>query len=150
VFALIELPKRYSLSAATIFILSSVIIFFTAPPIRNEDHEESGLLLPGDDPEQLSACNRARIMPKDAVEMLVGGSALVTVSGTTRLFAVNKSCHPLSIQRNIDGLAINADVFDKSGKLVAKVTNNDFHVLTGDNSYSERRGDLSTLAVFDG
>jgi hypothetical protein len=83
-------------------------------------------LSPGADPVPKDSCRGARAIPKDAVEMLAGGSGLVTAAGKINIKI--GSCEPFSIAKNVNGLAINANIFDHERKLVANITNNQFFV----------------------
>jgi hypothetical protein len=61
-----------------------------------------------------------------------------------------RGCEPITIQRTAEGVSINAQIFDpRSGKLVATMTGNALHAITGENLSVDRGGDLSTLAVRD-
>jgi hypothetical protein len=125
---------------------SDMAKFAASEVCKKSSSTEQGFLSPGADPVPKASCRGARAMPKDTVEMLVGGSGLVTAAGKINIKI--GSCEPFSIAKNANGLAVNANIFDQERKLVANITNNQFHAIVGDNLRVDQKGDLSTLAVY--
>jgi hypothetical protein len=48
------------------------------------------------------------------------------------------------------GITVDADLYDDKGNLIARVDENQIHVLTGENVQMSRAGSLNSLIVTDG
>jgi len=82
------------------------------------------------------------------VLLVVGDSgAISTQQGKTPAVQIG-DCQLLRMQHGPKGLLVDADVFSQSGILIARIQNNEFHLVAGQYSYSERP-DRHTLAVYD-
>ena len=126
------------------FALIVWALFWVAGPT----HESPGLLQPGDDPMPNTSCVS---VPFEAFYALLGRAVFYYPGRNTSMVLIsNRAAAPiLAIDRTYRGIAITTPVYDTKGALIGAVDQNSFRALTGDNSYV-RRGDLSTLAIYDG
>ena len=142
-----EMPIRAWIISSAGLVFVAAVIYFTASPILPEETETHGWLLPANDDTPHNSCGSIGI-GKGQLLVIVGSNALVN-RGTQKFQALNVgSCPVISFDRNQEGLAIDADVFDEAGILVARVESNEFHLVPGQYSYS-KRPDRSTLVVFN-
>ena len=126
------------------FALIVWAVFWVAGP----RHETPGLLQPGDDPMPNTSCVG---VPFEAVYALLGRAAFYYPGRNPSMVLIsNRTAAPiLTIDRTYKGIAITTPVYDMKGALIGAVDQNSFRALTEDNAYV-RRGDLSTLAIYDG
>jgi hypothetical protein len=82
--------------------------------------------------------------------IVIGGNGYWSTGNKITVLQSEPSCAEFSLAKSKEGILINTDIFDDSWNPAGHITDNVFTVIRGDNSYSERRGDLSTLAVYDG
>ena len=135
-----------TLSAAAIL---AVVVYFIVPATRHPDVEVSGTILPADDADPLNACEELGVSSSGKIKIFLGGNVAMRPDIGKSAILTRRGTPLVTVERTADGIYIDAAVFDAAGKLVGTVTKNKFTVLTGDNSYIERRGDLSTLGIFD-
>jgi hypothetical protein len=146
-FALLKCRSERGVCQPSDWSLSPQLFIFTASPILPEETEIHGWLLPASDDTPHNSCGMIGI-GKDQLLVIAGSNAIVN-RGTQKFRALTVgSCPVISFDRNQEGSAIDADVFDESGILVARVESNEFHLVPGKYSYGNRP-DRSTLTVFD-
>ena len=145
----IELPLRPWLISSGIIAVAALGINWAIGPVPRPEVEVSGLLQPGNDPVPVNPCVQGT-NKQPTFSVLFGANAFQVPS--TGQFAIFRRADRaiLSAEMAPEGLAIDADIFGLSGSLVGRIVRNEFHVVTSDKTFAERRGDLSTLAVLDG
>lgn len=141
---LFGLPIRWWAGVTATLALIGALVFWAIEP----KHETPELLQAGDDPMPNTSCVN---VPFGAVFALLGRAAFYYPEGSTSLVVISShtAAPILTIGRSDKGIAITTPVYDAKGALIGKVDKNSFRALTEDNSYI-RRGDLSTLAIYDG
>ncbi len=144
-----EFSHLWFLATVALSIVSSTIIYFRAPPILPTETPNHGWLLAANDRTPLNGCSQFR-MPSDALLFIAGTNAAWTQSkGKSTVLSIGGTSI-LSVERDGDRLAFDADIFDEAGELVVRVVKNEFHLISGKFSYADdRTADRSTLAVFD-
>jgi hypothetical protein len=146
-------PLKRVVAIGSITVIACVIVYFAAPhfSLETPEVEVIGTLHPGNDPTPPLPKPCAGAAPDSNTTIVFLGSNALIASGAGKHIIVRRRQTPMvSIERTADGLFVDAEIFNAAGKLVGHVAKNEFHVITGDNSYIERRGDLSTLGVYDG
>lgn len=154
VVLLIELPWRWWAASTTALAIIAMIVYFVIGPVIVPDVEVTGLLQAGGEPTPPNGCDRTPYgipaLPPDTLKVLFGNNA-VAHTGQGKFTALQiAQCPVLAMERTASGIGVFADLYDAKGKLIARVTNNQIHVLTGEHVSLDRRGDLSTLIVTDG
>jgi hypothetical protein len=134
--------------------LSAICIVMIAMYITTRAPAPSGVvvagkLFPANGPTPPNSCDRRSPdeIPKDAALLIAGPSAsFMSFAGKVTALQLG-NCPMVRVQRAGDGLLIDANVFDASGKLVGYIGDNYYQAVDGNKSYADRRGDLSTLAI---
>ena len=85
--------------------------------------------------------------PKGAVVVALGSNGIIVTKDEKVPIIKLDECVLLAIQRTPSGLLVDASVYDVDGKVLARIDNNAFQGLEGENSQTRREGDLSTLIV---
>jgi hypothetical protein len=124
-----------------ISVLVSTVIYFWAGPILPEETENHGWLQPANEKTEYHP-------PKGMLLFVLGGNLFGATANYARVLTVG-SCVMMSVERNGDQLAFNADIHDEKGELVARIVRNEFHLIAGKYSYRDRSDDRSDLTVFD-
>lgn len=154
--------RKFSIS----FILGVIIGFYAIAGIASdyvptlpEETEFHGWLLPANEATPPNACDKKKdgpiwashgmgTPPPGALLFLAGSNAAWTTStGKSTVLQVG-NCVSISVERQDAQLAFDADIFDTSHELVARVEHNEFHLIQGKFSY-QKRPNRSTLIVFD-
>ncbi len=119
----------------------------TSGPPPSIFQETVGYLEPGNSRSPLNACDG--ILPPDELRILFGDNA----AGMFRINQVNLvqvgTCKVLWIDRTDKGIAVNADLYNAEGNLMARVRDNQLHSTTGGSTGLRRRGDLNTFIIDD-
>ena len=139
-------PIPIGLTLATIAMAVGLGTVEFLPPMRPTEVEQTGSLQPEDDPMPPNACERYGGVLPDSIFVIAGGATVTSNAAQFVPFSVD-GFPILHLKRQNNEVYIDADVID-DGNLVARIKNNEFHVLSGGNTYVERRGDLSTLVVY--
>jgi hypothetical protein len=137
------------LAASAAIVIAGLAIYAIVPLTRHPDVEVTGTILPADDPNLPNACDRQGVSTAGKITIFLGSNVATRPNAGKSAILVRQGTPLVTVEKTADGLYIDAMIFDATGKLVGTVTKNRFTVLTGDNSYIERRGDLSTLGIFD-
>ena len=142
-----------ALSIRQVFIVMALstgvaaVIFFAAPPISLQETEFHGWLVPADDPTPETACGEGS-SAKGTMLVLLGKSAALYRGDGAEMTVLKIRGRPIiKMKRGAEGLLINADIFDRSGALVARVEDNEFHLVQSEVAYG-KRPDRSTLIVY--
>jgi hypothetical protein len=144
-------------AAITALVGPMVAALFAGPPALPEETEIHGWLMPGKEatpPNQCTSTSRptnAPPLPKNATLFVFGrNGAWTTANGKSTLLQVG-NCTLMSVERDGERLAFNADIFDSSNEheLIARIEKNEFHLIPGKYSYQKRSPDRSALTVFD-
>lgn len=140
---LFGLPTRWWAAMTATLALIVAMVFW----VVGLTHETPELLRAGDDPMPNTSCVS---LPLDAVYAMLGRAAFYYPVGSTSMVLISsRTAAPILTVDWVDkGIAITTPVYDTKGALIGKVDKNSFRALTQDNSYV-RRGDLSTLAIYD-
>jgi hypothetical protein len=120
-----------------------------APPAPPTEIEQEGTLQPGDDPTPPNPCDTMH--PEHASQgtrILIGDNSIWTPFSKFTALRVGH-CDVVGIEQTRQGAKIDASLYDVWGDLIARITDGDFHVLTGKNVNLSRRGDLSILVITD-
>lgn len=122
-----------------------------------EETELHGWLLPANEATPANGCdnkpggpswNSQRTPPHGSILFLAGtNGAWTTSDGKSTVLQVG-TCLSVSVEREGSQLAFDADVFDRSNELIARIEQNEFHLIAGKYSY-QSRPNRSTLIVFD-
>jgi hypothetical protein len=122
------------------------------PRVESDTH---GWLVSANDPTPANACSVRTNVPKGSLTIILGNSAVIWTDRFSRkgrpltVLRVG-TCDLLSFDTSAAGLRVNADIFTPQGLLAARITNNEFHLVSQQISYAEPRDtDRSTLAVHD-
>jgi hypothetical protein len=122
---------------------------FFLPPMHPQETETHGWLVPANDPMPKNECSRLSPLPAGSLLLAIaGGGAYITTRTTKFLVIKLGDCRLLWMQRGPQGLLIDADIFNPSGDLIARIRDNEFQLAFGQYSYVERT-DASTLIVYD-
>jgi hypothetical protein len=143
---------RWVVSSVASLFAASLCVYWVVGPIRIPYIEMIGSLQPGNKPTPSNGCDRPRPpgfpnIPGDALKILIGDNAFVLTGAVKFTVLQIGQCPVLSMERNESGIWFNADVYDKDGRLVARVVNNETHIMTGENVSDDRHGDLTVLVV---
>jgi hypothetical protein len=138
------------------FLATCVVVITIAALAASETVKEAevvGTLQPGKEPTPPNGCSGAprQMVPADALRILIGSNAFFQ-SGFGKITAIEigkdpNACQVLTIERTPDGIKVGAELYSEDGKLIARITNNEFHAINGNNSFVKRQNDLSTLVV---
>jgi hypothetical protein len=141
--------RKWQIGVPIGWFAAALIAYWIIGPVHRPEVEVSGLLQPGNDPVPVNPCVQGT-NKQPTFSVLFGANAFQVPS--TGQFAIFRRADRaiLSAEMAPEGLAIDADIFGLSGSLVGRIVRNEFHVVTSDKTFAERRGDLSTLAVLDG
>jgi hypothetical protein len=139
-----ELPIRIWVSITVLAGSIAVMIYFVAPPTPREETETHGWLEPGNDPMPKDICTE---LPKHAVLIAIGDSgAYATKPGKYTVLTIGR-CNVVEFElRQKDQMIIDADVFDTSVNLTARIRSNEFNLVPGQIAYGTRP-DRYTLVV---
>lgn len=140
--------SRWALdSTVPFFLLFGVFVAnYFIPPAP--DVEVVGVLRPSAEPTPPNGCDRQTLGP-ETLKILIGDNA-VTRDGLGRVNAIQVGkCPVLAFERTADGVSPIVDLYDAAGRHIADIHRGEFHALSGDTHFVDRRGDLSTLAITD-
>lgn len=128
--------------------MAALIANWIIGPIRHPDIEVTGTILAADDTTPPNVCEKMG-HPSGQIAIFLGTNVATRPEIGKFAILVRRGTPLVTIEKTADGIYIDASIFDSAGKLVGTVSKNKFTVLTGDNTYVERRGDLSTFGVYD-
>lgn len=139
------------LASSAVIIIGGVLIYFFAPRDHMPDKEVRGTIQPGAAPQ--TDCEKkvlAASASADTVNVLLGdfGASIPQIKFLQVLSVGN--CSVLWVTKATDSLAINADLYDSAGKLVARMRDNNFTAVEGEHSTIDRNGDLTQFVVKSG
>jgi hypothetical protein len=124
------------------------VVDLVAPPILPSETESHGWLMPANEPTPPNGCTAMGAIPADALLVIAGTNGAWTTSGHIKVITVGTRTF-FSIERDGSRLAINADIHDESGNLIARIEKNKFHLVPGEMSYPVRsETDRSKLTVY--
>jgi hypothetical protein len=134
---------------AICLVVITIIVDLAAPPILPTETETHGWLLPDNTPTPPGMCKFGVSPTKEAVMFLVGGVGLWTTSDKKSDIFKFGDCTTMSATRSKNGLLFDFDLFGTDGNLTVRIQNNEFHLISGEYSYSDRNKDRSALVVYD-
>lgn len=155
---LIELPLKWWGAVSAVICVGAGIAYWFVGPATVPEIEVVGTLQPGNDPTPINGCDGMQPLgtypignqysDPNWVKILIGNNA-IAASGMRKIIALQIGrCDVLSFERKPEGISVDADLYNASGRLVARIANNRIDVLTG-NNVRLTRGDLSTLLLKD-
>jgi hypothetical protein len=110
--------------------------------IETENH---GWLIPGNTfPDKSSICSA----PEDALVVMFGSYGTWSEASIFSALTI-EGCAKINIERTDKGIAVSTDVFAEDGKIVAHIDHNEFQLVSGEHSWTERSDDRSSLVVAD-
>jgi hypothetical protein len=145
---LLKSYRALSTGVVGVLVVGAVAYYFLPATPKIETFETHGWLTPGDDPTPPNDCPKPA---SDEILFLAGNEGIVVGRDETYKISVvqcGSRGDLLRVNYTPDGLLVDADVFASNGDLVARIKNNEFHLVTGKYSYSDRP-DLHTLVVHD-
>ena len=111
-----------------------------------EDMEVHGVLKPANEPTPPNGCDRQLISP-DALKILIGTNAFALEGfGAFTAIAI-KACHAVSMERRVDGIFVNASLYDPEKSAVVSIRENRITALSGENYKARQSRDESRLSV---
>jgi hypothetical protein len=168
-----EVPRGYTLASVFSCVLASLVAYGIVGPTPPAETEAHGWIYPANEAPAETACPStpwgvgANLEDPDRVLIVALGHSGVVIpylplkpwdikenaiakklNYSKRTILTVGDCKAIQITRTEDGISIDADVFDSAGNLSARITNNEFHLISGQISYGERP-DPSTLIVHD-
>jgi len=125
-------------------------------PIHAPEVEVVGSLQPGNEPTPPNGCDSmpAGMVAPDALKILIASNAYFR-NGLGKITAIEigadpNTCKVLTMERTAIGIDVSAELYGATGQYIARISGGEFHEISGEHSYVERQGDLSTLVVKDG
>jgi hypothetical protein len=123
-----------------------------APPILPAETATHGWLIPANDPMPKTPCTGKDSKTIAADEFLIalgGGGAVFPSDRTTQITVLSVGqCPVVWAKKEGNRVGIDADVFDYSGDLSARIRDNEFHLVPDTYSYNDRPN-RNTLLVYD-
>jgi hypothetical protein len=119
---------------------------------KAQETETHGWLLPANDPmpHNSSIDEMSTTTTAHTLFVLLGSTTTwLADSDTRRAILGLGGRRVLSMWRKGDKVAVDADFFAPTGNLAARIERNEFHLISGEYSFSRRSQDLSALSVFD-
>jgi hypothetical protein len=142
----VSTKRAFIITAATSAACTALYLF--APPILPDETEIHGWLFPATEPSPANACDLMQ-KPQNALLFVLGSNgAWTTDNGPSTVLEVG-SCVSMSMRREEEKLAFDADIFDASGDLIARIDKNEFNLVPGKYSYQKRSEDRSAMTVYD-
>jgi hypothetical protein len=126
-------------------VVAGAIIQSEMPATPRPETDTHGWLIPANDPTPPNACGT---IPSDALVVIAGSNAVWTQRSELIAFLFGH-CGGPHIEWKSNGLRVTQDVFAENGKLVARIENDEFHLVSREISYAQRSDDRSELSVFD-
>ncbi len=104
--------------------------------LLSEETEIHGWLLPADEPTPRNGCAKpgAPSIPREAILFIAGTAAWTESQGKSLVLHIGDS-NLLFVQREGPRLAFDADIFNKQGNLVVRITENEPQLIYGEYSY---------------
>lgn len=144
-----EFPHNWFRIISALTIAICAIIYYVAPPILPDETETHGWLLPAREPTPPNVCDGASGVQGTPLTFIAGNIAFLTSKeGLSPVLTIDGH-RLLSMIRNGNTVVFNADIYDDQANLVARIENNEFHLVIGDYGYQKRGDDRSKLTVFD-
>jgi hypothetical protein len=134
-----------AITVPVFLFVAALIGNFIIGPVQIPETEVVGSLQPGAEPDPPNDCLATK--SPDTWRIMIGASAIQFAEPTEVNLLKIGACPVLSIKKDASGIAIAANVFDASGRLIAKIENNEFHALIGAQSHIERYHSLNKLGV---
>jgi hypothetical protein len=150
-------PKHFISLATASFFWAAFLAYKAIGPNSIPNIEVVGSLQPGNDPTPPNACDNPNVgahledappvsHPPFALTIMIGGNVVArTHPGKFEALRIGQ-CSIISMEQNEKGIWVDADLNDETGKLIARITNNELHVMTGGRVFLNRE-DLSTLTI---
>ncbi len=127
------------------------LAYFSVPEAVTPDVEVHGTILPGAAPQ--TDCEKKVLAASTATDtinvLLANFGASIPGIKFLQVLSVG-SCSVLSVTMNAGMLGINADLYDGAGKLVARMQDNAFTAIQGEQSTIDRNHDLTQFVVKSG
>jgi len=153
-----ELDYKYAKFLSFAAVIIAIIIFIFAPPLLPEETDIHGWLLLANEATPANGCHHearqgdpgwlAMPLPIGALLFIAGtNGAWTTRNGKSIVLQVG-TCLSVSVERQNEQLAIDADNFDTSDELVARIEQNEFNLVPGKFSYP-KRPNRSTIIIFN-
>jgi hypothetical protein len=138
-----------ALSVILVFA-SSIVVAAIVGPVHLPDTETVGSIVPGNLPTPPNGCGTA---PAGHLLVLFGTNGYVLSPQEDKGVPIEMGtppnlCDVITISRDklSNAVDISANIYDPSGRLIAKIYNNEYHSIVGDASYI-KRGSLTSLTV---
>jgi hypothetical protein len=149
-----------------------VIIYFAVPPEHVQETQITFKLLPSDEAMPDTGCNPSMAEadrpyqgltmfgmvgerpkegpPKDATIVAIGNNGII-LTGDKRvsILGVDECRSLMSVQRTPDGISINVNIYDRKGKLTARIQDNVLTALNADDLKISQEGSLNTIVARD-
>ncbi len=122
--------KGLNISIPVMLFAGALVVNFIVGPIVQPDVEIIGTLQPGNEPTPPNPCDKSAKTP-DQLKILMGGFAVSNDKAKITALKVG-NCDVLGMDRTPEGISVNADLYDASGKLIATMANKQISVMTND------------------
>ena len=153
VFATEAISFHIFLISSMVVLIAGIIVYLFAPWSGPPEVEVIGTLQPGNDPTPPNSCDHAPAgaVAPEALKILIASNGYFR-NGFGKIIAIEigkdpNACQVLTMERTPVGIAVGAELYGEKGQLIARIRNGEFHAISGEHSYVERQGDLSTLIV---
>jgi hypothetical protein len=149
-----------------------VIVYFAVPPDRVQETQITFKLLPSDEATPDTGCNPSANPddapfqgltmfslvgkrpkegpPGDATIVALGNNGII-LTGDKRvpILGVDECKSLMSVQRVPDGISINVNIYDREGKLEARIQDNVLTALNASDLQISQEGSLNTIVARD-
>jgi hypothetical protein len=150
-----------------------VVIYFAVPADRVQETQITFKLLPSDEATPDTGCSPSASPkdrpyqgvtmfylvgerpkegpPKDATIVALGNNGII-LTGDKRvpILGVDECKSLISVQRTPDGISINVNIYDRDGKLAARIQDNVLTALNANELQISQEGSLNTIVARDG
>jgi hypothetical protein len=141
--------KPASILSIVAVIVGLAIYWYVGPNLPTET-EIHGWLLPANEATPPNGCTDMGHPPPAGSILFVAGRNGAWTAAQSKSVVLNVgNSDRLYVERDGQGLAFDADIFDENGILSARIIKNEFHLIPGQYSYQERSADRSKLTVYD-
>jgi hypothetical protein len=151
-----EFSGKQILSYASAALAGCLVIYFFAPPIPAEEPWR-GWLQAATEPTPENGCDKPDAafpgmppIPADTPVIIIGQVGMRTAKPTGVIRAISiGNCSTLTLERQPDGIRVNAPIYDAAGTLLGDIKDNGYTIQKTPSLTVEHNGDLSALIVHD-